>query len=163
MPAHADFLCERCHDAGKMAAPIELPVDAKRCPLCGKAKWLSRIWGGYSPLIATDAGKAGIAANEMLGGAGYDHQRNRASDARMATRRAPHFLAPQVVGVGGLGAAMSRITQGTGAALSPVALKDGAGKPAGYDYRSGSGHGFTRALGAPVASTAISAREDAPA
>lgn len=50
----AFFLCEACHAKGKMPEPVELLTAAKHCPLCGKVKSLSRMWSGYSPMIATN-------------------------------------------------------------------------------------------------------------
>ena len=111
MPAHADYLCSRCHEVGKMAAPVELPVGSKRCPFCGKAKWLERIWGGYTPLISTQAGRNAIKANEMLGPAGYDHQRTAKMNAWRNTRRSP-LMGPRIVGMHQLAPTVAAMTGG---------------------------------------------------
>ncbi len=57
----SDYLCERCHDSGKMPTPVELPVSAKHCPVCGRKKWLIRIW---SAQISTAREK--VKAHEQI-------------------------------------------------------------------------------------------------
>jgi hypothetical protein len=48
MGPRADYICEKCEAAGKMDAPVELPVLATKCPICGRAKWFRRVWSGAS-------------------------------------------------------------------------------------------------------------------
>lgn len=127
MPAHADFICEKCHDAGKMPKPVELPVGAKKCPFCGKAKYLSRIWSGYSQMIRTDKGRSALAAHEMLGPGGYDQQMNVRREGRPRSTRP--FAGAQLVPVGQVGSAIAEATQGKIPNYSIGTM--GAGKPSG--------------------------------
>ena len=92
--ARAFFICEKCLGRGKMLEPIELPVASRRCPLCGAAKHLSRIWAGPAPAVSTGMAKRIDGAMETQG----QMQANQKS----AAQRMPSFAVPmsQVAGMG---------------------------------------------------------------
>lgn len=43
MALKADYVCQPCLDAERLAEPIELPVMSKVCPVCAEAT-LERVW-----------------------------------------------------------------------------------------------------------------------
>lgn len=108
MAAHADFICEPCNAKGKMPDPVTLPVMAKKCPLCGKAKGLSRIWSGYTVGVVVKNG--GEALPRM------SHDEIKAVDSltrptleRHQQNRAPNDFRARAVPMGRLGEEMSGI------------------------------------------------------
>lgn len=75
----ADYVCTRCETKGACSAEQpwrDLPVSAARCPNCGAKKYMQRLYSGYTMHVSTDAGKRGIAANEMVGPE-FDRQHNK--------------------------------------------------------------------------------------
>lgn len=79
----ADFLCETCHQAGKMDEPVTLPVLARKCPVCGKARFFRRIWSGANAM-PTVIQASRHAKSKFTKSLGIDKQ----WDAQQAQKRA---------------------------------------------------------------------------
>jgi hypothetical protein len=92
-----------------------------------------------APHVSTNGGfKAVQRANDMLGDAGYDRQRDNGIRGRVAARKNP-MGAPRLIPVSQIGGAVERMTGTRGFAL-PGATQ-GEAKPTSGFHESHAGHG----------------------
>lgn len=97
MTPRADFLCQPCFDSGRMPAPVELPVMSRRCPLCGKARGLQRIWSGASSnpgVISADRHAKSRFTTPLLEKDWDKHQAIKDAGIQGRTRETPALAVP---------------------------------------------------------------------
>ena len=156
----ADYICIDCEAKGHCSAEQpwrDLPVKDARCPQCGKKKSMQRMWSGYSPVISTGGTRQQmIAANELVGAAGYDQQRTVKMNAWRNKHNVPWM--PRITSMRNLSGAIKDATQG---AVPGINLAAGAGeaRPSNLPLQAtAAGEGVAGAVRMPR--TIVTARDD---